>query len=228
MQRRQVLFSLAALPWMMQGCGGGGVSSVGETEATPSDLNSGGTTYGSKPNVLFISIDDLNDWTGFLAGHPQVQTPNLDALAARASVFERAYCNAPLCNPSRSSALTGLMPHHTQIYNNDDRLREKLPSVTTLPQHFLNNGYNTVSIGKVFHYSDPNSWSQVIAKAADVLPSTTPTTNTFCADQGAESPSGYFDWAALDISDEATADGKAAASAISFLQQSQSKPFFLA
>ncbi len=231
MQRRHVLFSLAALPWLISGCGGGGggdeTPPSGDDNNSDSGNNNSGS-YGTKPNVLFISIDDLNDWTGFLAGHPQVQTPHLDALAASASVFTKAYCNAPLCNPSRSSALTGLLPHQTRVYSNNDRLREQLPSVITLPQHFLNNGYHTVSIGKVFHYADSVSWSQTIVKADDPLPTTTPANNLHCATQGAESVSGYFDWAALDISADNTADGKAAASAIDFLQQTQSKPFFLA
>ena len=69
-----------------------------------------------KPNILMIAIDDQNDWIGCLGGHPQVKTPNLDALAARGTLFTNAHCQAPLCNPSRSSLMTGLRPSTTGIY----------------------------------------------------------------------------------------------------------------
>src|SRR5262245_33046404 len=69
-----------------------------------------------RPNVLFIAIDDLNDWVGCLGGHPQTKTPNLDRLAARGTLFRNAHCQAPLCNPSRNSLLTGLRPSTTGIY----------------------------------------------------------------------------------------------------------------
>src|SRR6187455_1714500 len=70
----------------------------------------------NKPNVLMIAIDDQNDWIGCMGGHPQVKTPHLDALAARGTLFLNAHCQAPLCNPSRSSLLTGLRPSTTGIY----------------------------------------------------------------------------------------------------------------
>ena len=68
------------------------------------------TGLGAAPNVLFIAIDDLNDWVGCLNGHPQVKTPNIDALAARGTLFTNAHCQAPICNPSRTSIMTGLRP----------------------------------------------------------------------------------------------------------------------
>ena len=71
----------------------------------------------SKPNVLFLAIDDLNDWIGCLGGHPQVKTPNLDKLAARGTLFTNAHCQAPVCNPSRTSVLLGLRPSTTGIYS---------------------------------------------------------------------------------------------------------------
>ena len=70
----------------------------------------------ARPNILFIAIDDLNDWVGCLGGHPQARTPNMDRLAARGTLFSNAHCQAPLCNPSRSSLLTGLRPSTTGIY----------------------------------------------------------------------------------------------------------------
>ena len=71
-------------------------------------------------NVLFLAVDDLNDWVGCLGGHPDAKTPNIDRLASQGVLFERAYCSAPLCNPSRASLLTGLNPSTTGVYRNDN------------------------------------------------------------------------------------------------------------
>src|SRR4051794_34105774 len=76
-----------------------------------------------RPNILFIAIDDLNDWVGVLGGHPQAYTPNLDRLAKRGCLFTRAYCPAPLCNPSRTALLTGLRPSTTGVYHNSQLWR---------------------------------------------------------------------------------------------------------
>src|SRR3954447_14451581 len=76
-----------------------------------------------RPNVLFIVIDDLNDWVGCLHGHPQVRTPNIDALARQGTLFTSAHCQAPLCNPSRVSFLTGLRPSTTGVYALDPWFR---------------------------------------------------------------------------------------------------------
>jgi choline-sulfatase len=107
----------------------------------------------SAPNVLFIAIDDLNDWVGCLGGHPQAQTPNLDRLAARGTLFRNAHCQAPLCNPSRSSLLTGLRPTTTGIYGLAPGIRDvaRTRDVVTLPQYFAQHGYFTAGFGKVFH-----------------------------------------------------------------------------
>ena len=70
----------------------------------------------TSPNVLLISIDDLNDWTGCLSGHPQPKTPNIDRLAARGTLFTNAHCQSPVCNPSRASLLTGRHPHSSGVY----------------------------------------------------------------------------------------------------------------
>ena len=106
-----------------------------------------------KPNILFIAIDDLNDWVGPLRGHPQVQTPHMDRLATRGTTFLNAHCQSPLCNPSRTSLMTGLRPSTTGIYGlapwfrNVDRFKDRV----TLPQHFEQNGYTTYSTGKIYH-----------------------------------------------------------------------------
>jgi len=108
-----------------------------------------------KPNVLLIAIDDLNDWTGCLGGHPQAKTPNIDALAGRGTLFTNAHCQAPICNPSRTSVLVGLRPSTTGIYlnspwfRNTRRNRDRI----TLPQYFRQHGYETLTTGKIYHGS---------------------------------------------------------------------------
>jgi choline-sulfatase len=106
-----------------------------------------------RPNVLFIAIDDLNDWVGCLNGHPQVKTPNIDRLAARGTLFANAHCQAPICNPSRTSLLMGLRPSTTGIYAMGPWFRtiEPFKDIVTLPQHFAANGYRTLGTGKIFH-----------------------------------------------------------------------------
>jgi arylsulfatase A-like enzyme len=109
--------------------------------------------FGRQPNVLFIAIDDQNDWIGHLGGHPLAKTPHLDALAARGTTFTNAHCQAPLCNPSRTSLLTGLRPSTTGVYGLAPSLRE-IPAIAdrvTLPQYFAANGYRTAGDGKIFH-----------------------------------------------------------------------------
>jgi arylsulfatase A-like enzyme len=106
-----------------------------------------------KPNVLFIVVDDLNDWVGCLGGHPQAQTPNIDRLTAQGTLFSNAHVQAPLSNPSRSSVLTGYRPSSTGIYGLKPGIRsvDVTRNCVTLPQYFQNNGYFTASFGKVFH-----------------------------------------------------------------------------
>src|SRR5260221_9035426 len=106
-----------------------------------------------RPNVLFIAIDDQNDWIGCLGGHPQIKTPNIDALAARGTLFTNAHCQAPLCNPSRSSLLTGLRPSSTGIYGLKPGIRdvEETKKTVTLPQTFTQAGYHTYTCGKIYH-----------------------------------------------------------------------------
>lgn len=106
-----------------------------------------------RPNILFIAIDDQNDWIGHLGGHPLARTPNLDRLAARGTTFLNAHCNAPLCNPSRTSLLLGLRPTTTGIYGLSPWFRdlEAWKDRVTLPQHFQAQGYRTFTSGKIFH-----------------------------------------------------------------------------
>ena len=107
----------------------------------------------TRPNILFIAIDDQNDWIGCLGGHPQIQTPNIDRLAARGTVFLNAHCQSPLCNPSRTSLMTGRRPDSTGVYGLAPWFRqvEDLKDIVSLPQHLRAHGYKTLTAGKIYH-----------------------------------------------------------------------------
>ena len=113
------------------------------------------------PNVLFIAVDDLRTELGCY-GVPEIQTPNIDALADSGMLFERAYCQVAVCNPSRVSLLTGLRPDESRVWDLVTRFRETIPDTVTLPQHFKSHGYRTISFGKIFHnpWPDNTSWSE--------------------------------------------------------------------
>jgi len=112
----------------------------------------------ARPNVLFIAVDDLNDWVGPLGGHPAVKTPNMDRLAKRGTTFLNAHCQSPLCNPSRVSLMLSLRPSTTGIYALEPpfhalpELRDRVPMF----EHFKRNGYETFSVGKLWHGGIPN------------------------------------------------------------------------
>jgi arylsulfatase A-like enzyme len=109
----------------------------------------------SRPNVLFLAIDDLNDWIGALGGHPQAHTPNLDRLLDESVYFSNAHCNAPVCAASRNSLLSGLRPSTTGWYTNTKSIsktyRQILGDVSPLPAYFRQNGYYTLAGGKIYH-----------------------------------------------------------------------------
>lgn len=107
----------------------------------------GGET--SKPNILFISIDDLNDYVGCLGGHPDAITPNIDRLAERGMLFTNAHVPAPVCNPSRAAFISGIAPHNSRIYHNGNSFDGL--GVDYLPMHFRKQGYHTMMVGKLFH-----------------------------------------------------------------------------
>ncbi len=114
----------------------------------------------SRPNVLFISVDDLNDWIEPLGGHPQAHTPNLTRLANRSVTFTRAYTPSPGCNPSRTAVMTGLAPYTSGVYSNYQDWREVIRDPNTIGAHFRQNGYFSAGAGKIFHYQmvDPSCW----------------------------------------------------------------------
>lgn len=189
----------------------------------------------SGPNVLFLICDDLNCDLGAY-GHPQVKSPNIDALAARGVRFERAYCQFPLCGPSRASFMTGLHPDQTLVLRNAVYLRERVPDVVTLPQLFRRSGYLAARVGKIYHYNvprhigtsghdDPDSWDATFnPRGRDVddedrIFSLVP--GTF---------GGTLSWLAADGDDAEQTDAIGADLAIAQLEKfaGTRRPFFLA
>lgn len=110
-----------------------------------------GVALAEKPNVLFIACDDMNDWVGFLGGHPDTLTPNMDRLAKRGVVFERAYCASPICGPSRAAVLTGLKPETSGVYHNAGTYVDYVPEAVVLPKFFRDSGYHVMGCGKINH-----------------------------------------------------------------------------
>jgi len=180
-------------------------------------------------NLLFIAIDDLNDWIGCLNGHPGVITPNLDRLARRGTLFTSAHCAAPVCNPSRTALMYGKRPSTSGVYTNAQPHRRSsvLENAATLPMHFMENGYRAVGGGKIFHeaYPDPRSWhdyfpAQSRTKPPDPQPERKPLNGIPNA--------ANFDWGGIPNSEKEMGDYKVVDWASAELSKSQDKPFFLA
>ncbi len=160
----------------------------------------------SKPNVLFISVDDLNDWIGCLGGHPQVKTPNIDRLAESGMLFTNAHCAAPACNPSRTAIMTGISPHKSGLYDNRQKMRELLPDAELLPKYFSRHGYWSAGSGKILHYFiDAQSWDEYYPpkEKEDPFPRTLyPENRPVNLPRGGPWQYVETDWAALDATDE--------------------------
>ena len=165
-------------------------------------------------NVLLFIADDLRPLLGCY-GHPEMHTPNIDRLAKRGTLFNRAYCQYAVCNPSRTSMLTGLRPDTTRVYSNHVNFRDTLPNAVTLPQHFKANGYHTQSVGKIAHnlsmQDDTYSWS-------------VPSWGLPISHQGPSHPS----WKAFDVEEGDLTSGKTAKLAVEVLQNIRNVQFFLA
>lgn len=188
----------------------------------------------AKPNVLFISLDDLNDWVGCLGGNPQTKTPNIDRLAKSGVLFTNAHCAAPSCNPSRSAIFTGVPPYRSGLYSNapTQKLRGVLPDAVLLPRHFSNNGYWSAGSGKLLHYIiDPQSWDDYFPeKSRDnpFPPTFNPPNRPVSLPMGIPNQYSETDWAALDVSDEKYGGDWLVTKWIGEqLMQKHEKPFFL-
>lgn len=185
------------------------------------------------PNVLFIAMDDLNDWVGCLGGHPQARTPNLDRLAASGVLFANAHCSAPACNPSRTAIFTGMSPHRSGVYRNDQKMREVLPNVELLPKTFSRAGYWSAGSGKMLHYFiDARSWDQYFPakETENPFPRTLyPKKRPVSLPVGGPWQYGETDWGPLDATDQQYGGDYLVAKWVEGeLLKKQDKPFFLA
>jgi len=178
-----------------------------------------------RPNVLLISIDDLNDWVGALETHPQARTPNLDALARRGVLFANAHCQAPVCTPSRASLFTGRQPSSTGLYFLQPQLRQLLdedPKVITLVERFARSGYETLGVGKLHHGSGEAAYFETYGTGMGSFgPSPNPKLHY---------PGGHplWDWGPGGMEDGDMPDSRVAAWAIERLAEERTEPFFLA
>lgn len=173
-----------------------------------------------RPNVLFIPIDDMNDWVTHLGGHPQSVTPHLDRLAQRGVTFTSAHCVAPACNPSRVALLTGMRPSTTGVYLNSHPWRPVLPDAVTLPRHFKDHGYYVAGFGKVYHgrYPDPEDWHLWGGPPFRHAP------HRLLNDGGV----GGIRFGALDNADEDMPDYENVSRAIEQIQRDHDAPWFIA
>jgi iduronate 2-sulfatase len=190
----------------------------------------------AKPNVLFIAVDDMNNDLGCY-GSTIVKSPNIDALAKRGVLFDRAYCQFPLCSPSRSSIMTGLRPDATRVFNLQYHFRQGLPEVVTMSQMFMRNGYYAARVGKIYHYGnpgdigtsgldDPASWKEFVNPAGMDKTTLEPDVTNFTPQRGLGSAMALLSDG--KGRDEEHTDGKVATEAIRLMEQHKGEPFFLA
>jgi arylsulfatase A-like enzyme len=200
-----------------------------------------GDTAKDAMNVLFIGVDDLRPVLGCY-DYPGVHTPNLDALAARGTVFDRAYCQYPVCGPSRASLLTGLRPETNGVVGNRrPEFRKNLPDHVTLPENFKNSGWWSMEMGKIFHVRDPQSYSREkwipetpYAYPIYGKPETIAEQKKLKAANKPDDWWGYkrwvrhIPWEAPEVEDNVLFDGQLADKAIEILNEVKGRPFFLA
>lgn len=187
----------------------------------------------SKPNVLFISVDDLASSLGCY-GDLIAKTPHIDRLAASGVRFDRAYNQLPLCNPTRASVMTGLRPDTIEVYDLDQHFREAVPDAVTLSQLFMQEGYFSARVGKIYHYNVPAS---IGTDGFDDPPSWQRTVNPKGRDKDEEDLifnaephrkiSAALSWLAADGTDEEQTDGMITTEAIKIMEEKKDEPFFL-
>ncbi len=207
------------------------------------------------PNVLFISLDDMNDWLGCYGGHPDVQTPHIDRLAQRGVLFTRAQCVSPICGPSRAAVLTGMRPETTGVYHNVGTYIDYVPDAVTLPEHFRSYGYRVMAAGKVDHglgEPNPRLWDEngpdcgvlgtpfVGDELRTLHPGeqlninrgrlqvTLPYNGGLSAIDRPNNQWNSFDWAPLDVPESDFPDGRIAAWGAEQLAKDHGRPLFLA
>jgi len=183
------------------------------------------TSHKQRPNILFIAIDDMNDWTGFLGGHPQAITPNLDKLAEKGINFTNAHCSAPGCSPSRNALLYGVEPFHSGLYPFYElKIHAQLmEEYISLPRFFKENGYETFGAGKIHHGSkgDPREWTEYFESE--------PIRKIFQEGAGYQvGESTKMSFRPTLNADEEHIDHQVASYGVDVLKRKHEKPFFLA
>lgn len=193
-----------------------------------------------RPSVLFIAIDDLNNWGPGLTPESAAQTPHLDRLAQQGVLFTNAHCAAPACNPSRVSVMTSVSPSTSGVYYNwqDWRRCQNLRDVPVLPQHFRDHGYKVLGGGKLYHAANLSQWGLRGFLDASPFDEYFPSRDRQIADELVEPGNavngsnkfyrGRFDWLPTETTDEETGDGKVVTWAVSQLEQTHDRPLFLA
>ena len=184
-----------------------------------------GAEPSARPNVLMICIDDLNDWVGFLGGHPEAITPHMDALARRSRNFSNAHCAVPVCSASRASVMSGVAATTHGSYELGPKYEElpALRDVPTIQRYFKNNGYYTLSGGKVLHHDFNGRLAGAIDRSLGRTRSPRP-------EKPMNRPavwSGAWDWGAYPEKDAEMADVQLAKKAAAALQEDFDKPFFM-
>ncbi len=186
-----------------------------------------------KPNILFISVDDLAASLGCY-GDLIAKTPHIDRLAATGVRFDRAYNQLPLCNPTRASVMTGMRPDRIKVYDLDRHFRDEVPDAVTLSQQFMKSGYFAARVGKIYHYNVPAS---IGTDGFDDPPSWLLTVNPKGRDKDEEDLifnaephrkiSAALSWLAAEGTDEEQTDGMITTEAIKIMKEKKDEPFFL-
>jgi arylsulfatase A-like enzyme len=196
-------------------------------------VTAGYAATAKQPNILFIAVDDLNDWIGCMGGNDQSMTPNMDRLARSGLLFTNAHCAAPACNPSRTAIMTGLSPHMSGLYDNRQKMREILPSTELLSAFFSRHGYWSTGSGKILHYFiDAPSWDSYYPEKTqeNPFPPHMPWgKRPKSLPVGGPWQYSETDWHAFDVSDEEFGgDVKVADYVCEQLARPHDTPFFLA